>query len=283
MAKITIAEPLPSGVAPALMLRLLQSHDDLMDLGSLTSERHPIEPPAEAPPEEHHHTWQWYSITEKFRLPKDVGSGEFSSKVGFLDLPNGMISHVYSQLGVEVRDHWTISSSPSKSAQESSLWLKVDSEIKCKFILRSFVKRKIKQSRLGFVQRVIEKIRSPHLFGIDSLGQSRSDPSVMGFEAPAYFGIDSSSPLTDDSNASPHAPKSGIFELQSHDAVAAELDSTRPLKELDGREIGPGPKQHRMLRSSSNREKYDEQRGAVAELDGVELRNAPPSMPLEKN
>ncbi|KAH6653361.1 hypothetical protein BKA67DRAFT_537045 [Truncatella angustata] len=273
MAKITIAEPLPSGVAPALVLRLLQSHDDLMDLGSLTKERHPIKPPAEAPPEEHHHTWQWYSITEKFRLPKDVGSGEFGSKVGFLDLPNGMISHVYSQLGVEVRDYWTISTRPPKSNKESSLWLKVDSEIKCKLILKSFVKWKVKQSRLGFVHRVIDKIQNPHQFGIESLGQTRSSPSTAETEGPAYFGVDLSSPYTNDSSISPGTPGSGMFELESPDAAVAELDSTRPVKELDSREIGPGSTQHRMFKPSPETEKHDLQKGAVAELDGVELRN----------
>ncbi|KAF2993727.1 hypothetical protein E8E14_002019 [Neopestalotiopsis sp. 37M] len=125
MVSIMIAEPLPEGATLAIALQLLQSHDDLMDMGALTKERHPIDPPPEAQPEERHHAWLWYSITEQFRLPKDVGVGEFSSKVGFLNLPNGMISHVHSQLGIEVRDYWTIQKSQSESSREPLLWLKV--------------------------------------------------------------------------------------------------------------------------------------------------------------
>ncbi|KAI1863600.1 hypothetical protein JX265_008817 [Neoarthrinium moseri] len=275
MAKITIAEPLPEGTASATVLQLLQNHDDLMDLGSLTKERHPINPPPEAPPEEHHGAWQWYSITEQFRLPKDVGSGEFSSKVGFLDLPNGMISHVYSQLGIEVRDHWTIQSSQSKSSGGPTLWVKVESDIKCKFILRSFVKRKVKQSRLGFVNQVLQKTRNSVLAKIDGSSHSRVGETLAVSGAPFHLGVNLSS-TSNVGDESPYTPDSETFELDSQPAGLPELDSVQSAKELDGREIGPKSIQNATSRPSSGVEKHTQAAQAeILKLDSMELRKRP--------
>ncbi|KAH8645429.1 hypothetical protein BX600DRAFT_478106 [Xylariales sp. PMI_506] len=225
MARITIAQVFPPGNTPELLLKILQNHDELMDMGSLTKERHPIAAPPEAPLEEHHGSWQWYSITERFRLPRDVGSGEFSSKVGFLDLPSGMISHVYSSFGVEVRDSWAIHQTSSSPNGEPIFSLTVDSETMCKFPLKAFVKRKVRQSRQGFVTRILEQAQSAlgSIPGEQKFG--RADPTNELYytcfamqPAPSWFV---------DDNQNFWATNSGTAEPEGHQQQLkiSELDS----------------------------------------------------------
>jgi hypothetical protein len=166
MAKtiFTTITPLPAGISRETVLETLHSHIEMIDLNPTHTERHRINPPPEATPEEYHCTW--YQITDKISyLPGIKGSVSF--KTCFHDLANGMQNHVYAPMGLDIKEKWTLGGNlPGEPVQPAEigigapiqgLYLREDIEIKCNFMVTRFVKKQLKDALATLVARLVVK------------------------------------------------------------------------------------------------------------------------------
>lgn len=162
----TTITPLPEGVTRATVLETLHTHTEMIDLNPLVKERHPIKPPAKASPEEYH--CQWYEITDTVQyLPGGVLSGSVSFNACFHDLADGIQTHVYAPMGLEIRGRWIVGGSLpgepqgpieiGKGIPMSGLYLREDSNVKCNILMAGIVKKNLKHSHTALVQRILAR------------------------------------------------------------------------------------------------------------------------------
>lgn len=162
----TTVTSLPSGITRETVLETLHNHVEMIDLNPLVTERHPIKPPHEASPEEYHA--QWYSVTDKVNyLPGGLYSGAVTFNGCFHDLPNGLQTHIYAPMGLNMRGRWTLGGSlpgePREAVElglgvpKTGLWLREDVDMKCNFIMTKFVKGTTKKAHETLVHRLVEK------------------------------------------------------------------------------------------------------------------------------
>lgn len=143
----------------------LHSHTDIIDLSPLVEERHPIKPPQNASAEEFH--CQWYQITEKINYPMGLASGKVTFNVCFHNLSNGVQSHVFAPLGLDIRQKYTVGGSlPGEpieavelglGAPKTGLYLREDVDMRCNMLMTSFVKKNLKKASTVLVDRMVEK------------------------------------------------------------------------------------------------------------------------------
>jgi hypothetical protein len=162
----TTITPLPEGVTRKTVLETLHTHTEMIDLNPLVKERHPIKPPAKASPEEYH--CQWYEITDTVQyLPGGVLSGSVSFHACFHDLADGIQTHIYAPMGLEIRGRWTIGGSLPGEAQGpveigkgiplTGLYLREDNNVKCNILMAGIVKKNLKHSHAALVQRILAR------------------------------------------------------------------------------------------------------------------------------
>lgn len=162
----TTVTALPVGITRETVLETLHNHAEMIDLNPLVMERHPIKPPREATPEEI--TCAWYQVTDKVNyLPGGLYSGSVTFKSCFHDLPNGLQTHIHAPAGLEMKGRWTLGGSlPGEPRQavelganipKTGLWLKEDVDMKCNFIMTSFIKGTTKKAHGTLVSRLVEK------------------------------------------------------------------------------------------------------------------------------
>ncbi|KAL3423608.1 hypothetical protein PVAG01_05355 [Phlyctema vagabunda] len=162
----TTVTPLPATVTRETVLETLKSHAEMIDLNPLVTERHIIKPPANATPEEFHCVW--YSITDKVPyVPGGSISGSVTYSGCFHDLPNGLQTHVYAPMGLNIKGKWTLGGSlPGEPIQPvemglgaplQGLYLREDVDMKCNLMLTSFVKKTLKKSHARLVDRLMVK------------------------------------------------------------------------------------------------------------------------------
>merc|ERR1711977_778306 len=101
----TTITPLPAGVSRQTVLDTLHDHLEMIDLNPAHTERHRINPPPEATPEEYHCTW--YQITDMISYLPGY-KGKVSFKACFHDLANGLQNHVYAPMGLDIKEKWTL-------------------------------------------------------------------------------------------------------------------------------------------------------------------------------
>jgi hypothetical protein len=166
MAKtiFTTITPLPAGISREVVLDTLHSHAEMIDLNPTHTERHRINPPPEATPEEYH--CAWYQITDKISYLPGI-SGSVSFKTCFHDLANGMQNRVYAPMGLDIKEKWTLGGNlPGEPIQPAEigigapitgLYLREDIEIKCNFIVTRFVKKQLKDALATLVARLVVK------------------------------------------------------------------------------------------------------------------------------
>jgi hypothetical protein len=132
----------------------------------LVEERHPIKPPPEATAEEYH--CQWYSLTDRVSyLPGGLITGKVSYSACFHDLPNGLQTHCYAPMGLNIKGKWTLGGSlPGEpvepvelglGAPVSGLYLREDVDMKCNIMMTSFVKKTLKKAHSHLVDRLLVK------------------------------------------------------------------------------------------------------------------------------
>jgi hypothetical protein len=138
----------------------------MIDLNPLVQERRPIKPPAKASPEEYH--CQWYEITDKVQyLPGGLYSGSVSFNACFHDLADGIQTHIYAPMGLEIRGRWTIGGSLpgepqapveiGKGIPQTGLYLREDNNVKCNILMAGIVKKNLKHSHAALIARIIAR------------------------------------------------------------------------------------------------------------------------------
>lgn len=162
----TTVTPLPAGITRETVMETLHSHVEMIDLNPLVEERHPIKPPPNATPEEFH--CQWYSLTDRVQyLPGGMASGKVQYSACFHDLATGVQTHVYAPLGLNIKGKWTLGGSlPGEPIAPvelgvgtplTGLWLREDVDMKCNFMMTSFVKTTLKKAHSTLVDRLLLK------------------------------------------------------------------------------------------------------------------------------
>ncbi|KAI5925279.1 hypothetical protein F4810DRAFT_71653 [Camillea tinctor] len=164
----TTISPLPAGISREFIIDFLHNHQEMIDLNPLIIERHPIPPPAHAPAEEQRCVW--WSMTDKISyLPGGAMSGEVTYTAAFNDLPNGIQTHSYAPMGTDIRGRWSLNGTlPGEplepvelglGAPRQGLYLREDVELRCNFMMSSFVKKTLKKAHGTLVSRLCEKAK----------------------------------------------------------------------------------------------------------------------------
>lgn len=164
----TTISPLPAGISREVVVDFLQNHVEMIDLNPLVKERHPINPPPEAPDDEI--DCVWYSLTDRITyLPGGLASGDVSYTCAFHDLPTGIQTHCRAPLNVDIRDKWTLNGTlPGEPAQPvelgigapaTGLYIREDVDLRCNILMTSFVKKNIKRSHVTLVDRLVERAK----------------------------------------------------------------------------------------------------------------------------
>jgi hypothetical protein len=156
--------PLPSHIPRQLALDMLHSHGEVISINPLVTGHKPIDAPRDAAADEFFA--QWYEITEIITW----GFG-FKKKIAFkgvfYDLPNGLQTHTYAPMGVDLRNKWTVRGNQPGEPKEprelgvetplEGLYLREDVEIVCNYALTSFVKKEMKAAASVMVERLTRK------------------------------------------------------------------------------------------------------------------------------
>ncbi|PMD23182.1 hypothetical protein NA56DRAFT_569086, partial [Hyaloscypha hepaticicola] len=162
----TTLTPLPAGITRETVMETLRSHTEMIDLNPLVEERHPIKPPPHATAEEFH--CLWYSLTDRVQyLPGGMMSGKVSYDACFHDLENGLQTHVYAPMGLNIKGKWTLGGSlPGEpvapvelgvGAPLHGLYLREDVDMRCNIMMTTFVKRTLKKAHSKLVDRLVVK------------------------------------------------------------------------------------------------------------------------------
>jgi len=162
----TTLTSLPSNISRETVMDTLQNHVEMIDLNPLVEERHPVKPPPHATAEEYHCIW--YSMTDKVQyLPGGIMSGHVTYTGCFHDLPNGLQTHVYAPMGLDIKGKWTLGGSlPGEPAQPvelglgaplHGLYLREDVDMRCNIMMTSFVKKTLKKAHAVLVDRLLVK------------------------------------------------------------------------------------------------------------------------------
>jgi hypothetical protein len=157
----TTITPIPAGVTRETVMETLHDHLEMIDLNPTHEAREPIKAPPEASPEEYH--CKWYQITDKVAyLP-----GKVHFKACFHDLPQGLQTHVYAPMGLDIKEKWTLGGNlPHEPVQPveigvgapiNGLYLREDVEMKCNFVMTKFVKKTLKDALASLVARLVVK------------------------------------------------------------------------------------------------------------------------------
>lgn len=138
----------------------------MIDLNPLVEERHLTKPPPNATPEEYHCVW--YSLTDKIQyLPGGLASGKVTYTCCFHDIQNGLQTHCYAPMGLNIKGKWTLGGSlPGEpvppvelgvGAPLTGLWLREDVDMKCNFMMTGFVKKTLQKAHSKLVDRLLVK------------------------------------------------------------------------------------------------------------------------------
>jgi hypothetical protein len=100
-------------------------------------------------------------------LPGNLANGSVSYHAVFHDLPDGLQTHVYAPLGLDIRAKWSVGGSlPGEPKQpvelglgipREGLYLREDVKMKCNIMMLSFVKKTFKESHSKLVDRLVER------------------------------------------------------------------------------------------------------------------------------
>jgi hypothetical protein len=239
MAKtiFTTITPLPPGVSRETVLETLHDHLEMIDLNPTHTERHRINPPPEATPEEYHCTW--YQITDKISYLPGV-SGSVSFKTCFHDLANGMQNHVYAPMGLDIKEKWTLGGNlPGEPIQPaeigigapiSGLYLREDVEMKCNFLMTRFVKKQLKDALGTLVARLLVKTQLQEA----AENNKRLQEYAYSPQSPQMYPTPLSPPLS--------PPLTGGFDVQfpRHSFKQEQRYSTQTaVSEMDGSQKSP--------------------------------------------
>lgn len=144
----------------------LRNHVEMIDLNPLVIERTTCKPPGFATPEEYHAIW--YEITDRISYFPGA-KGKVTYHGCFNDLTDGLQTHVYAPLGLDIRSRWVLAGNlPHEPAApvelglgipRQGLYLREDVQMRCNIMMTSFVKKTLKKAHSTLVDRLVEKAK----------------------------------------------------------------------------------------------------------------------------
>ncbi|OAP62104.1 hypothetical protein AYL99_04307 [Fonsecaea erecta] len=159
--------PLPPQVSREVAIAMLHNHDEMIELNPLVIEHHPIKTPRDAPADEFLDC-AWQELTDKIHyLPGGMMKGKVSYKACFHDTPNGLQTHIYAPMGLDIREKWSIGGSLPGEPPEprelgievprTGLYIREDGDMRCNMLLTSFVRKNLDNSHKVLVERILKK------------------------------------------------------------------------------------------------------------------------------
>ncbi|KAF5019638.1 hypothetical protein F66182_8342 [Fusarium sp. NRRL 66182] len=190
----TTITPLPSEISRQNVIDFLHDHLAMIDLNPLIIERHQIPPPPHASAEEQRCIW--YSLTDRIDyLPGGIVSGQVSYTAAFFDSSDGLQTHSYAPMGLDIRGHWSVGGTlPGERPQpvelglgapSTGLYLREDVDMRCNMLMTSFVKKTIKKSHGSLVEKLSQKVSSASQGNSAQKGTSSSPASLNSPASPA--------------------------------------------------------------------------------------------------
>ena len=251
----------------------LRSHIEMIDLNPLVEERHPIQPPSNATPEEFQ--CLWYQITDRINyLPGGMISGKVSYNACFHDLEWGVQTHCYAPMGLDIKGKWTLGGSlPGEpiapvelgvGAPLHGLYLREDVDMRCNVMMTSFVKKTTKKAHSCLVERLLVKASILNASIINQQLASKVDTRISQFSnsqaTTAYSPSEyPETPIEDLSNHSAQSLRR-MGTTASNDTRFGDHPSLYP-KPLSGRNsVVSG---HNSTYSQNGRDSYQTSNGSV--------------------
>ncbi|KAF9772038.1 hypothetical protein IL306_010301 [Fusarium sp. DS 682] len=162
----TTITPLPSDISREHVVDFLHDHLAMIDLNPLIIERHQIPPPPHAPDDEK--KCVWYSMTDRIDyLPGGLVSGQVSYTAAFFDSPDGLQTHSYAPMGLDLRGRWSVGGTmPGERPQPvelglgaptTGLYLREDVDMRCNVLMVGFVKKTIKKAHGTLVDKLSQR------------------------------------------------------------------------------------------------------------------------------
>lgn len=159
--------PLPPNVSREVAVAMLHNHDEMIELNPLVIEHHPVKTPRDAPKDEFLDC-AWHEMTDRISyLPGGIVKGKVTYKGCFHDLPNGLQTHVYAPMSLDIREKWTVCGALPGEPEEArelglntprrGLYLREDGEMKCNMLVTSFVRKNLDNSHKVLVERILAK------------------------------------------------------------------------------------------------------------------------------
>lgn len=159
--------PLPSNVSREVAVAMLHNHDEMIELNPLVIDHHPIKTPRDAPKDEFLDC-AWHEMTDRISyLPGGMVKGKVTYKGCFHDLPNGLQTHIYAPMNLDIREKWTVCGALPGEPEEArelglntprrGLYLREDAEMKCNVLMTSFVRKNLDNSHKVLVERIMAK------------------------------------------------------------------------------------------------------------------------------
>lgn len=222
----TTITPLPPNVSRESVISFFHNHLEMIDLNPLIKERHPIPVPAHAPPDEQHCIW--YSLTDEISYLPGIpaASSNVSYTCAFHDLPDGLQTHCYAPMGLDIRGRWSVGGTlpgepPERQelglgAPSTGLYIREDVDIRCNILMTSFVKKTLKKSHAALVEK---------------LGAQAASSQCP--DAPAKFSH--TLPTTTPSRAPRSRSADTPLPVQSHSRLAYQLGDSHQRNGNEGR------------------------------------------------
>ena len=166
--------------------------------------------------------------------------GKISYKGCFHDLPNGLQTHIYAPLGLDIREKWTIGGTlPGEPAQPrelgvnlptQGLYLREDGDMRCNMLMSGFVRKNLDNSHKVLVERILKKaeIIEAHL----KVAETTQMPQSPGIQSGSHLSTSSflrtSSPSSQSNSSIPsqQAARQGSYrqdpQINQHPAYRKE-------------------------------------------------------------
>lgn len=189
----TTVSPLPPDVTREAVIGFLHNHQEMIDLNPLIIERHPIAAPAHAGPEERE--CRWWSMTDRISyLPGGLASGQVTYTAAFNDLPDGVQTHVYAPMGTDIRERWSLAGTlPGEppapveigiGAPAHGLYLREDVDLRCNFLMASFVRKTLTRAHGTLVEKLVQKARKLAAADSAAAGPAKAGAGDAPWECP---------------------------------------------------------------------------------------------------
>lgn len=134
------------------VLESLHDHAAMITQNPLVVHYALCQPPPSAPPDELDAVW--YELTDRIAfLPCGLFPHLVRYHACFRDTPQGLQTHVYAPMGVDIRSDWRVSDRED-SQGGNEVFLQEEVDLRCPFGLATFVRRTLRQAHAELVERL---------------------------------------------------------------------------------------------------------------------------------